>query len=96
MPRTPRSRLQLRRLAQMKLLFTKEGLRRKIMTDPDDEPTAGNVPTREQQLEHALIEMMSAYQRRVLTDCTTPEQRLAAPWRCMEYIAAEELLKVRE
>jgi len=79
----------------MKLLFTKEGLRRKIATDPDDEPTAGNVPTREDRLEVALRDLMLAYQRRVMTDCTR-EQIDREPWRCMEYVAAEQLLNRRE
>lgn len=75
----------------MKLRFTDDGLRRKIPTDPDGEPTAGNVPTRVENLESALLDMMNAYERRVRTDCT-PEQLAKAPWRCAEYMAAEAIL----
>ena len=72
--------------------MSNESLRRQLAADPDDEPTAGNVPTREERLESALIDMMNAYERRVRTDCT-PEQLALAPWRCAEYVAAETLLR---
>jgi len=39
-----------------------------------------------------ITELMAAYERRIRTDCT-PEDLANQPWRCMEYIGAEELLK---
>lgn len=86
----------------MDLKPSNELLRRKIASDPDDEPTAGNVPTRVERLADelddfrvALREMMDAYERRVRSDCTTPQQLQGQPWRCREFIVAEELLKGR-
>lgn len=76
----------------MELLMTNDGLRRKIATDPDDEPTAGGPPSREDQLAQALREMMAAFERRVRSDCKTEDELAAAPWRCLEYVAAEQLL----
>ena len=40
-----------------------------------------------------LMEMMQAYERRVRSDCTTPEQIAAKPWECMEYLRAAEYLR---
>lgn len=80
----------------MKLLGDNKALAQKIARDPDDEPTAGNVPTRVEQLEGALREMMAAYERRVRSDCKTEAQLAAAPWRCLEYVAAESLLSEEE
>jgi hypothetical protein len=35
-----------------------------------------------------LMEMMQAYERRIRSACTTPEQLAAKPWECAEYIKA--------
>lgn len=43
-------------------------------------------------LEKALRAMMAAYERRVRSDCKTPEDLAKQPWRCSEYVAAEDLL----
>lgn len=40
----------------------------------------------------AIRELLMAYQRRIRSDCTTPEQLAAEPWRCSEYIIAEAIL----
>jgi len=40
----------------------------------------------------AIRELLMAYQRRIRSDCTTPEQLTAEPWRCSEYIVAEAIL----
>lgn len=76
----------------MELLLGTKTLAQKIASDPDDEPTAGNVPTRVERLEGALREMMAAYERRVRSSCSTPAELDARPWRCLEYVAAESLL----
>lgn len=39
-----------------------------------------------------VTELMEAYARRIRTDCTA-EDLAKEPWRCMEYIGAEELLR---
>lgn len=44
------------------------------------------------RLRRALEAMMSAYQRRIRTDCTE-DQLKQEPWRCAEYIEAEAALK---
>lgn len=41
---------------------------------------------------HCLMEMMQAYERRVRSDCTTPEQIAAKPWECAEYIKASRFM----
>lgn len=79
----------------MELLGMKN-LAQKIAADPDDEPTAGNVPTREQRLETALRDMMAAYERRVRSECRTLTDLQHEPWRCMEFVAAEQALQSRE
>lgn len=79
----------------MNLLGTPKGQARKMAADPDDEPTAGDAPTREARLEHALRELMAAYERRVRSDCDRLQAELQ-PWRCMEYVAAEQALASRE
>lgn len=72
----------------MELLINKDSLRHKIESDPDDEPSAGNVdPLRE-----ALVALMAAYERRVRSACTDAEQLSREPWRCAEYIQAERAL----
>lgn len=38
-------------------------------------------------------ELMLAYERRIRSACTTPEELANEPWRCMEYVAAEALLR---
>lgn len=42
---------------------------------------------------YVLMEMMKAYERRIRSDCTTPEQIEKRPWECAEYIAAADFLK---
>lgn len=74
----------------MKLLFSKDGLRRKIMSDPDDEPTAGNMPL--DPVREALCNLMAAYERRVRSACNNAEELSKEPWRCAEYIEAERAL----
>lgn len=44
----------------MKLLFTNEGLRRKIAADPDDEPTAGGLSLAAQGAEVESVAVMGA------------------------------------
>jgi hypothetical protein len=39
-----------------------------------------------------IKELMLAYERRIRSLCSTPEELANEPWRCMEYIAAETLL----
>ena len=43
----------------MKLLFTNEGLRKRIAIDPDDEPTAGGLPPAVHDAESASVAVMS-------------------------------------
>jgi hypothetical protein len=74
----------------MKLQFSDESLRRKIPTDPDDEPTAGGPAPN--PLAQPLRDLMAAYERRVRSDCA-PEWLHKEPWRCLEYIAAEQALQ---
>lgn len=45
-------------------------------------------------LRAALKGMMAAYERRIRSDCKTPEDLEKEPWRCAEYIAAAEALKI--
>lgn len=40
-----------------------------------------------------LMLMMQAYERRVRSDCTTPEQISARPWECAEYVEASRYLR---
>lgn len=42
---------------------------------------------------HTLMALMQAYERRVRSDCTTPEQIAAKPWECAEYRAAADFLR---
>lgn len=42
---------------------------------------------------YVLMEMMQAYERRIRSDCNSPEQLAAKPWECSEYIRAERFLK---
>lgn len=42
---------------------------------------------------HVLMEMMKAYERRVRTDCRTPEDLAKRPWECAEYVAAANYLR---
>lgn len=39
-----------------------------------------------------VTDLMAAYERRIRTDCT-PKELTKEPWRCMEYIGAEGLLR---
>lgn len=43
------------------------------------------------KLETALRNMMAAYERRIRSECTT-EQLAKEPWRCAEYVAAEQAI----
>lgn len=43
----------------------------------------------------ALRDLMAAYERRVRSDCKTPEDLAKEPWRCAEYIAAEKALGMK-
>jgi len=43
--------------------------------------------------EKALIGLMAAYERRIRSDCTTPEALAAKPWECAEYCAARDALR---
>lgn len=76
----------------MKLLGSNEALREKIASDPADEPMAGAFPDPIDLLRVRLQAMMDAYERRVRTDCRSPAELAGQPWRCREYIAAEEAL----
>ena len=58
----------------MKLLFTNEGLRAKVSTDPNNEPMAGGIPDPVDLLRVRLQAMMDAYERRVRSDCKTPAE----------------------
>ncbi len=42
-------------------------------------------------MEQALRDLMMAFERRIRSECT-PEQLQQEPWRCWEYIAAENAL----
>ena len=42
---------------------------------------------------HTIMELMQAYERRIRSDCTTPEQLAAKPWECAEYIRGARYLK---
>ena len=42
---------------------------------------------------YVLMEMMQAYERRVRSDCRTPEELAKRPWECREYLAADEFLR---
>jgi transcriptional regulator with XRE-family HTH domain len=55
----------------MKLLFTPEGLRRKIATDPEDEPTAGGFP------EPAVEQALAAENAAVIGDRKVVQLRIA-------------------
>jgi hypothetical protein len=41
---------------------------------------------------YCLMEMMQAYERRIRSDCTTPEQLAAKPWECAEYVSASRFM----
>jgi len=41
----------------------------------------------------ALRDLMTAYERIVRSNCTTPEQLEAKPWRCAEYVQAEDSIR---
>jgi hypothetical protein len=41
----------------------------------------------------ALLELMAAYERKVRSACATPEEIAKEPWRCSEYIKAENALR---
>jgi hypothetical protein len=45
------------------------------------------------QARPVIQELMAAYERRIRSLCTTPEELAKEPWRCMEYIGAETLLR---
>lgn len=47
---------------------------------------------REKRLSEALRQMMLAYERRIRSDCSTPEQLAAKPWECGEFIYAQRAL----
>lgn len=78
----------------MKLLGDNETLARQIARDPDDEPMAGSFPDPIDLLRVRLQAMMDAYERRVRTDCRSHAELAGRPWRCREYIAAEEAMRV--
>jgi hypothetical protein len=40
-----------------------------------------------------LMEMMQAYERRVLSDCKTEDDIKARPWECAEYLKAADYLR---
>lgn len=40
----------------------------------------------------ALADLLSAYERRVRSDCASQQDLDAQPWRCAEFIAAESVL----
>lgn len=42
---------------------------------------------------YVIMELMQAYERRIRSDCATPEQLASKPWECAEYIKAERFLK---
>lgn len=48
------------------------------------------------RLETALRDLMSAYERRIRSDCKTPEDLAKQPWRCAEFIAAEQAIAACE
>ena len=45
------------------------------------------------KLAACLRALMLAYERRIRSDCTTSEELAKEPWRCAEYVAAEDALK---
>ena len=47
---------------------------------------AASVPN----VETALRGLMAAYERRIRSNCTTPDEIAKEPWRCAEYVAAEQ------
>jgi hypothetical protein len=80
----------------MKLLGDNETLARQIASDPPDEPMAGGDPRDEaiDLLRLRLQAMMDAYERRVRTACRSEADLMREPWRCSEYVAAEEAIRV--
>lgn len=40
-----------------------------------------------------IQDLMAAYERRIRSLCSSPEELAKEPWRCMEYVAAETLLR---
>jgi len=46
------------------------------------------------QAKPIIRELMLAYERRIRSLCSTPEELAKEPWRCAEYIGAERLLEV--
>lgn len=70
--------------------------RRKLLAHIDACSPAGASEQHQQALDRAcyvIMELMQAYERRIRSDCTTPEQLAANPWECAEYIKAERFLK---
>lgn len=42
---------------------------------------------------YCLVEMLKAYERRIRSDCKTPEELEKRPWECIEYISAARYLQ---
>jgi hypothetical protein len=80
--------------------------RERQSSEPDRAPgaDAGETPQaltaaimqadRETWLEQALRDLMTAYERRVRSSCT-PADIDKQPWRCDEFVAAEDVLRQR-
>ena len=47
---------------------------------------------REKQLSEALRRALLCYERRIRSDCSTPEQLAAKPWECDDYIFGVRVL----
>ena len=47
------------------------------------------------KLKNALRGMMIAYERRIRSECKSAEDLAKEPWRCAEYVAAEQALKLK-
>lgn len=70
--------------------------RRKLLAHIEACSSGGASEQHQQALDRAcyvIMELMQAYERRIRSDCTTPEQLAANPWECAEYIKAERFLK---
>jgi len=47
----------------------------------------------QEKKDRALQELMMAYERRIRSDCATPEALALKPWECSEYCAARDALQ---
>jgi len=81
--------------AHLKIQYRTEAVKGEArVSNPNQDQSAYARQTRRlERTAYCLMRMMQAYERRVRSDCKTPEELEKRPWECAEYIEAANLLR---